>query len=122
MVYNTLQGNLWGIMLFDIGDTVQYIRHNKDGINQGEAVLKGIGLDADGRKIVLLKDAEGNAFNAYYAAVNPTEEFIADFQAQMTEIESVSKEGNAKAKAVVDEYNARVSKIYDALVGESVEM
>lgn len=109
-------------MIFDIGDTVQYIRHNQDGISQGEAILKGIGLDADGRKIVLLKDAEGKSFNTYLAAVNPSEEFIAAFKAHVAEIEALSKEGNEKAKAVVDDYNAHMSKLRDAIIGEAVEM
>lgn len=106
----------------EIGEAYSYIRHNEDGVSQGEAVLKGIGLDADGRKIVLLKDAEGNSFNTYLAAVNPSDEFITAFQAHVEEIEALSKEGNAKAKAVVDEYNARMSKLRDDVVGEAVEL
>ena len=103
-----------------IGTTVTYIRHNQDGVSQGEAVLKGVGLDPDGRVIVLLKEGE-NAFNTFASCLNPTEEFCAAFTAHVEEIEALAKEGNEKNKSIVDDYNARIKALRDEVVGEALE-
>lgn len=104
-----------------IGDKVTYIRHSKDGISEGEAKIKGIGLDGESRAIVLLVEGE-NSFNTYVSCVNPSDEFKAQFIAMVSELEELSKEGNDKAKAIVEEYNQKISVKRDALIGSPVEL
>lgn len=104
-----------------IGDKVTYIRHSKDGVSEGEAKIKGIGLDGESRAIVLLVEGD-NSFNTYTACVNPTEDFKEQFTAMVTELEELSKEGNDKAKAIVEQYNGKISVMRDALIGSPVEL
>lgn len=105
----------------NLGEEVSYIRYNKDGVSEGVAHLKGIGLDGEGRAIVLLKAGE-DSFNTFLACVSPTPEFCEEFRARIAEIDALTKEGNEKAKAIVDEYNLRVDTIYDKLVGTPIEL
>jgi hypothetical protein len=104
-----------------IGDTVSYIRQNKDGIFEGIAKFKGMGLDGEGRVVSLLKAGE-DSFNAFYACLNRDQAFHDQFRAAMAQVNDIAAEGNAKVKEVVEAYNARTGAIYDELVGKIVEL
>jgi len=104
----------------NIGDTVTYCRFNQDGFSEGSAVLRGIGLDGAGHLIALLKEGE-SSFNAFHACLNRDKAFHEHFKAEIERIQEVGKEGNAKAKAIVDEYNARTAEMYNALVGNPIK-
>jgi len=110
---------------FDLGQTVSYIRHNQDEnkkvqILEGEAVLSGIGLDGEGRPIVLLKDAD-KSFNAFLACINRDKEFCNKFRVEIPKIMEIADEGNKAIKELAAEYNAKTCAIYDDLVGKAVE-
>lgn len=104
----------------NIGDTVTYIRHNKDGISEGTARLKGMGLDGEGRLIVLLKDG-ANSFNTYLNCANPSPEFCQQFRELIVMTEALSKEGREKQEAIVQEYNGKIATLDDELLGKAME-
>lgn len=104
-----------------LGDKVTYIRQGKDGVLEGAAILKGMGMDGEGRTIALLKEGE-DSFNTFLQCLNRDKAFHKEFKSRVAEIDRLSKEGNAAAKAVVDDYNARVGAVYDALIGKPLEI
>lgn len=105
-----------------LGDNVTYIRHNEKGILQGSALLKGIGLNGEGRQIVLLKDEAGESFNAFLTCVNPTDDFCEKFRELIGKTDALGKEGNFKARELVEEYNSKIKALDDELLGEVMDL
>lgn len=105
----------------NIGDTVTYIRHNKDGISEGIARLKGIGLNGEGRVVVLLKEGD-NSFNTYVNCVNPSPEFCLKFRELVTNTNKLGEQGKAEQQAIVEKYNGLIKHLDDALLGKPVEI
>lgn len=106
----------------NIGDSVTFIRNCKDGVVEGTARLKGIGLNGEGRQIALLKDAEGNSFNTYIACLNPSPEVCQQFRDLITKTDALGKVGGEKQKEIVAEYNAKIAILDDALLGPALEL
>lgn len=106
----------------ELNSSIKYIRQDYETkkIVSGEGIVKGIFLDPNNRVLVSVKDEE-NKYNIDLAAVNPTKEFTKLYKEKLKEITEISKEGNDKAQATVDEYNKLVDKIYDDLLGKPLE-
>ena len=100
-----------------LGETVKYIRqdHEAKKLASGEGIVRAIFLDPRQRPVVNVKDGE-NTYSIDLAAVNPVDGFEDLYKAKLEEINQVSDEGNAKAKAIVDEYNKRVDEMYDSFL------
>lgn len=98
---------------------VTYIRQNKDGVQEGTAILKGIGLNTDNRPYVLLK-AGDEAFNTFLACINQPPEFHERFKELCTKTQAISAEGTEKQKALVAEYNAKIAGLDDELLGPCI--
>lgn len=112
--------------MHNFGDTVTYIRHGKDEkgktyFSEGKAKFKGMGLDGEGRAVVLLKDGD-NSFNAFLGCLNRDKTFHERFKAEIARIEEIAAEGNKAIKALAADYNARTGAIYDELVGKPIEV
>ena len=102
-----------------IGDVVSYIRHNQDGLDAGLATLRGIGTAPDGRMIALLKDGE-KSFNAYVAALEPTDEFKEKFKALVEQTTAISDQGKAEQMALVERINSALAVLDDELLGKPI--
>ena len=102
-----------------IGDVVSYIRHSQDGLDAGLATLRGVGTAPDGRIIALLRDGE-RAFNAYVAALEPSDEFKEKFKQLIKVTTAISDEGKARQTALVEEINQKLAIHDDELLGKPI--
>lgn len=96
-----------------LGQTVTFLRCDKDGVvTSGSGKLQSLHIDPSGRKMALVKEEDGNAINVELMTLNYTPQVEESYRAAMADVFAISKEGNEKIKAIVDEYNAKVDDIY----------
>jgi hypothetical protein len=110
---------------FFVGQYVTYLRCDKDGtVRSGTGILNSIYISDDKRKMALVKDAKeatdavdvtGCAYNVELITINYTPQIEESYRAAMADIHAISKEGNDKIKAIVEEYNAKVDAVYKML-------
>lgn len=106
--------------MFNIGDTVTYIRHHADGsFTEGEGKVKGMGLDGANHSVALVQEGE-NAFNTPLPCLNATEEFKAQYKTMVTEVLALSQEGNEKSREIVQEYNKKIIALENSVLGEPI--
>jgi len=98
-----------------LGQTVKCLVSGADGTVTGkEGQLMSVYLGPDGRKMAQVKCEDG-AFNVDLMTVNATLAQEESYRAAMADVQAVSKEGNEKIRAIVEEYNAKVDDIYKLL-------
>ena len=105
-----------------LNSTVKYIRQDyttKEMVN-GEGTVTALFLDPQNRILVAVKDGE-NKYNVDLAAINPNAEFGDKYKNMLDEVKKVSKEGNGKSQAIVDDYNAMVEALYSEVLGSPLE-
>lgn len=104
----------------EIGKKAQYTRQKRNGDNveivEGIGTILAICLDPGKRLMAHMRDG-ADVFNVDLNCLNADEDFKAKFRAVTAEVEALRVEGNAAAQAVIDDYNARVEKAYDAILG-----
>lgn len=109
-----------------LGQSVSYLRPDPSGaILSGTAIVHGLFIDHQGRKVVRLFDASQEAgkqsFNTDLLAVNYTPEFEAAYADLIKFVAEHGKEGNEASARVVSEYNARITAKYDSVVGAPLD-
>ena len=77
--------------------------------------VRSIFISPDDRVMVQIKTADGKAYNVDALTVDASPEALSAYTAAMLEVDRVSKEGNAAVRALVEDYNNRVSEIYKGL-------
>lgn len=102
----------------ELGTEVRFIRQDLQAktLVEGKGYIQGIFLDPRKMPMARVKDGE-EAYSIDLAAINYDDNFKAKYKALLAEIAEITKEGNEKAKAIVDEYNAKVDDKYKELLG-----
>lgn len=102
----------------ELKSEVRFIRQDVENkvLVEGIGEVQGIFLDARKMPMVRVKAGE-DAYNIDLAAINYDEAFKVKYEALLAEIAEITKDGNDKVKAIVEEYNAMVDKKYEELLG-----
>ena len=106
----------------DLNSTVKYVRQDYETkeMVKGEGTVNAVFLDPSNRVLVAVKDGDSK-YNVDLNAINPDDEFAENYKTMLDEVKEVSKEGNDKSRAIVDEYNARVESLYSQILGAPLE-
>ena len=108
-----------------IGDLVRYIRVDAvrgekdpaDMFGQGEARFKGVGVDHNGRALVLLENQDMKSFNTPLACINPTDAFSTQFKRMVTNVNEITKLANEEMAKVKDSAEQRIGEEESAILG-----
>ena len=90
-----------------LGSTVTYIRVDGSTTIHGNGMVKAITLSPDNRVVVLV-----DGHNVDLSTINATPETVQAYATLIAEVDRVSKEGNAKIKELVEQYNGMVAALY----------
>ena len=101
-----------------LGSEVKFIRQDLQTKTLVEGVGEVQGIFLDPRKMPMVRIKAGEeAYSVDLKAVDYDEEFKAKYEAMIAEVMELTKEGNEKAKVIVDEYNDKVDAKYKELLG-----
>lgn len=105
-----------------IGQKHTYLRADQDGtIHEGRGTVVSIFLSPECRTMVQVHDG-ANVFNVDLGVLDYTPDERAAYSAMIADVQRLSAEGNAKARAIVDEYNGKVAALYSSFFGEPTDM
>ena len=108
--------------MFQLNQTVDYIRAVDDQVVEGSGVVKGIGFDPAGRAVLLVHDLtqpEGKtAFNVFFKCVNADELTKQSFKNIVEQVVKHSADANAQIKAIVADANAHIDGLWSSVLGE----
>lgn len=106
---------------WQIGSIVDYARPDQKGdIHTGKGTLVAYFLN-EGRLMAQVKDGE-TAWNCEYPMINASPEKVAEYDAAIKRVQAITLEGNEKVKDVVSVFNAEVDSVYEAVLGEKVQL
>ena len=112
-----------------VGKQIAYIREiqGKEQTKEGGGRVKSLHLNADGRFMCHIQDDELDKegkiqiFTIAVGCVDPSEEFKDKFRALVDEIDVLAAEATAKNQELMDDYNGRINKLKDELLGKPLE-
>ena len=106
----------------EIGSQCSYIRSNAEGGTLvGFGTVTAVLLDPRGRVMVQVKDKQ-NTYNVDIMTINQDEAFHKKYTKAIEDVQRISKEGNDAIAKVAAEYNEQVDAIYNALLGDPIEL
>lgn len=105
-----------------LGTKVKYIRQKNDGtIEEGEGIIHALSFDKMRRRTAFL-DIGGEGINVDFAALNPTDEFKAQFREYTAEVKRLTDEGNAAVAKLVAKHNKRIDKLHNKVIGRPMQV
>ena len=108
----------------ELGETINFIRTDveKQKAVEGSGMVQAILLDPSNRRMVQVKCDDGKVWNIDLFAVNPSATKIRIYKKMVDDINTITKEGNEAVQRAVTEYTKKVDDIYNAVLGEAVEL